>query len=119
MAEIVLGSLVERIVDQVASLIAQQVGLAWNLEAELAQLKDSLTMIQALLQDAEKKQSLTKPSNSGLGSSRTSLIMPVMFLTSSIMNIPAREWSKRYAESSQFLITPLLFVSNWVLKSRK
>ena len=62
-----LGSLVERIVDQVASLIAQQVGLTWNLEAELAQLKDSLTMIQALLQDAEKKQVTDKAVKLWLG----------------------------------------------------
>ncbi|CAL1409178.1 unnamed protein product [Linum trigynum] len=57
MAEIILGPLVELILGKLASYASDQVLLLWNLKPEIQKLGETVLAIQAVLLDAEKKQS--------------------------------------------------------------
>ncbi|XP_017974561.1 PREDICTED: putative disease resistance protein RGA3 [Theobroma cacao] len=52
----VVGAVVEVILAKVISLAAEQISLALGFKEELTLLHDSLTIIQALLQDADRRQ---------------------------------------------------------------
>ncbi|GLT55754.1 hypothetical protein SLA2020_288470 [Shorea laevis] len=56
MAETILGPVIEEALFKVASFTAGQIRLAWGLEKELSKLRQSLNLIQPVLQDAEEKQ---------------------------------------------------------------
>ncbi|XP_038722055.1 putative disease resistance RPP13-like protein 1 [Tripterygium wilfordii] len=56
MAESFLYSVPENIMGKIASLALQEVSLAWGLERDLKKLEDNLTIIKAVLLDAEEKQ---------------------------------------------------------------
>ncbi|GLT55753.1 hypothetical protein SLA2020_288460 [Shorea laevis] len=56
MAETILGPVIEEALFKVASFTAGQIRLAWGLEKELSKLRQSLILIQSVLQDAEEKQ---------------------------------------------------------------
>ncbi|XP_022761774.1 disease resistance protein RGA2-like [Durio zibethinus] len=53
--EAVLGAAVELTLSNVISLAAEQVSLAWGFKKDLRKFRVLLTMIQAMLQDAEEK----------------------------------------------------------------
>ena len=46
----------EQILGKLISLATEQIGLAWGFEEELTRLRDSLTLIQAVLADAGRRQ---------------------------------------------------------------
>ncbi|GLU14912.1 hypothetical protein SLE2022_314530 [Rubroshorea leprosula] len=56
MAETILGPVIEKALLKLASFTAGQIRLAWGLEKELSKLRQSLNLIQPVLQDAEEKQ---------------------------------------------------------------
>ncbi|CAK9160812.1 unnamed protein product [Ilex paraguariensis] len=49
----VAADLVKEILNKIVSVAAEEVGLVWGFEGDLAKLKDSVEMIQAFLADAE------------------------------------------------------------------
>ncbi|KAJ6383082.1 hypothetical protein OIU77_031496 [Salix suchowensis] len=53
MAEAVLFHITEEIINKLGSLTAQEVALWWGLEDQLRKLKDTVTSITAVIQDAE------------------------------------------------------------------
>ncbi|GLT43237.1 hypothetical protein SLA2020_172020 [Shorea laevis] len=56
MAETILGPVIEEAVSKAISFATKQICLAWGFEKEVVSLKESLVMIQDVLQDAENKQ---------------------------------------------------------------
>ncbi|KAM7486621.1 hypothetical protein LguiA_002630 [Lonicera macranthoides] len=56
MADAVLNVVVEEVSKKVLSLIGEEIGLVWSFKEELARLSESLTMIRAVLHDAEARQ---------------------------------------------------------------
>ncbi|XP_057990743.1 putative disease resistance protein RGA3 [Hevea brasiliensis] len=56
MAEMFLSFVVDATLSRVASLINDEIIFAWNLKDDLKGLQDSLTLIRAVLQDAEEQQ---------------------------------------------------------------
>ena len=57
MADAILGATVKVLLDKVLSLAAiDRIGLVWGFKKDLERLKDSAEMIQAVLADAEVKQ---------------------------------------------------------------
>nr|TKS13565.1 hypothetical protein D5086_0000052070 [Populus alba] len=56
MADAVVSALVSPILENLSLQALKEVGLAWGLDTELENLKRTFTMVQAVLQDAEKKQ---------------------------------------------------------------
>ena len=46
----------EQILGKLISLATEQIGLAWGFEEELTRLRDSFTLIQAVLADAGRRQ---------------------------------------------------------------
>ncbi|GLT59404.1 hypothetical protein SLA2020_322240 [Shorea laevis] len=48
--------LIKQALSKAASFAAEQITLAWGLEKELQELADSLTLIQGVLEDAERRQ---------------------------------------------------------------
>ncbi|XP_058183628.1 putative disease resistance protein RGA1 [Rhododendron vialii] len=61
MAEPLLTSATKAILNGLISLATQQISLAWGFEKDLEKLRRRLTIIQALLQDAERKRILSEP----------------------------------------------------------
>ncbi|KAF2296400.1 hypothetical protein GH714_037749 [Hevea brasiliensis] len=61
MADIVLSFVVDAALSRVVSLITDEIILAWNLKDDLKGLQESLTMIRAVLQDAEEQQTKREP----------------------------------------------------------
>ncbi|GLT32414.1 hypothetical protein SLA2020_070840 [Shorea laevis] len=57
MAETILGPVIEEALFKLASFTARQIRFAWGLEKELSTLRDSLNLIQLVLQNAEEQQS--------------------------------------------------------------
>ncbi|GKU99318.1 hypothetical protein SLEP1_g12186 [Rubroshorea leprosula] len=56
MGDLVLGPVVDATISKVISAATQQINLAVSWKAELRRLRDKLTMIRAMLQDADRKQ---------------------------------------------------------------
>ncbi|XVF37498.1 hypothetical protein REPUB_Repub20aG0013700 [Reevesia pubescens] len=56
MAEAVISSIVDAALSKAISVIDELINLAWDYKAELNELRASLTLIQAFLQDAERRQ---------------------------------------------------------------
>uniref|UniRef100_A0A2N9GJD8 Rx N-terminal domain-containing protein n=1 Tax=Fagus sylvatica TaxID=28930 RepID=A0A2N9GJD8_FAGSY len=56
MAELVLSVVAEGIMAKVMSLTSEHISSAWGFKEELRKLRESLTKIQAVLNDAEKRQ---------------------------------------------------------------
>ncbi|XP_034901045.1 disease resistance protein RGA2 [Populus alba] len=56
MADFALAYATEEILKRVGSLVDQGINLAWGFKGDMKRLEASLTMIQAVLQDAEKKR---------------------------------------------------------------
>ena len=56
MAEIILSVVAEEILGKLISVATEQINLAWGFKEELTKLLDSLTTIQAVLADAERRQ---------------------------------------------------------------
>ncbi|KAJ4830206.1 hypothetical protein Tsubulata_044472 [Turnera subulata] len=56
MAEIVLTFVVEGMLNKLASLALEEIGLVWGLKGKLQKLSDSLTSIRAVLHDAVERQ---------------------------------------------------------------
>ncbi|MFQ6625042.1 hypothetical protein Gotur_003579, partial [Gossypium turneri] len=56
MAEVLLGAILEEAVSKAYSIATNQISSIWNFKKELRRLGDSLKMMNAFLQDAEKKQ---------------------------------------------------------------
>jgi len=54
-AELFLTFAMEETLTRVSSIAAEGIGLAWGLEGHLLKLEESLTMIQAVLQDAARR----------------------------------------------------------------
>uniref|UniRef100_A0A2K1XNJ9 Disease resistance protein RGA3 n=1 Tax=Populus trichocarpa TaxID=3694 RepID=A0A2K1XNJ9_POPTR len=54
-AELFLTFAMEETLTRVSSIAAEGIGLAWGLEGQLLKLEESLTMIQAVLQDAARR----------------------------------------------------------------
>ncbi|KAF2296362.1 hypothetical protein GH714_037559 [Hevea brasiliensis] len=61
MADIVLSFVVDAALSRVVSLITDEIMLAWNLKDDLKGLRESLTMIRAVLLDAEEQQTKREP----------------------------------------------------------
>ncbi|GKV02255.1 hypothetical protein SLEP1_g14712 [Rubroshorea leprosula] len=57
MAETFLGPVIEEALSKLASFTAIQIRFAWGLEKELSKLRNSLNLIQLVLQNAEEQQS--------------------------------------------------------------
>ncbi|GLU14907.1 hypothetical protein SLE2022_314480 [Rubroshorea leprosula] len=57
MAETFLGPVIEEAISKLASFTARQIRFAWGLEKELSKLRNSLNLIQLVLQNAEEQQS--------------------------------------------------------------
>ncbi|KAM3702273.1 hypothetical protein ACJW31_04G013200 [Castanea mollissima] len=55
MAETVLSVVAEEILGKLISLATEQISVAWGFKDELTRLRDSLTTIQAVLADAERR----------------------------------------------------------------
>ncbi|XP_050243143.1 putative disease resistance protein RGA4 isoform X4 [Quercus robur] len=56
MAETILSVVAEEIIGKLISVATEQISLAWGFEGELTKLRYSLTTIQAVLADAERRQ---------------------------------------------------------------
>uniref|UniRef100_A0A7N2M5C6 Uncharacterized protein n=1 Tax=Quercus lobata TaxID=97700 RepID=A0A7N2M5C6_QUELO len=56
MAETILSVVAEEIIGKLISVTTEQISLAWGFKEELTKLRDSLTTIQAVLADAERRQ---------------------------------------------------------------
>ncbi|XP_075637529.1 putative disease resistance protein RGA4 [Castanea sativa] len=56
MAESILSVVAEEIIGKLISIATEQISLAWGFKGELTKLRDSLTTIQAVLADAERRQ---------------------------------------------------------------
>ncbi|KAL0395974.1 UNVERIFIED_CONTAM: putative disease resistance protein RGA3 [Sesamum calycinum] len=56
MAEIVIDSAVQVLVEKLIAIASEEIGLIFGVKEELASLKDSFTKIQAFLNDASKRQ---------------------------------------------------------------
>ncbi|KAL0396010.1 UNVERIFIED_CONTAM: hypothetical protein Scaly_0049400 [Sesamum calycinum] len=56
MAEIVIDSAVQVLVEKLIAVASEEIGLILGVKEELASLKDSFTKIQAFLNDASKRQ---------------------------------------------------------------
>ncbi|KAL0431314.1 UNVERIFIED_CONTAM: putative disease resistance protein RGA3 [Sesamum radiatum] len=56
MAESVIDSAVQVLVEKLIAIASEEIGLIFGVKKELASLKDSLTRIQAFLNDASKRQ---------------------------------------------------------------
>ncbi|KAL0307657.1 UNVERIFIED_CONTAM: putative disease resistance protein RGA1 [Sesamum angustifolium] len=56
MAEIVIDSAVQVLVEKLIAIASEEIGLIFRVKEELASLKDSFTKIQAFLNDASKRQ---------------------------------------------------------------
>ncbi|KAK4409458.1 putative disease resistance protein RGA3 [Sesamum angolense] len=56
MAEIVIDSAVQVLVEKLIAIASEEIGLIWGVKKELASLKDSFEMIQAFLNDASNRQ---------------------------------------------------------------
>ncbi|GLT71207.1 hypothetical protein SLA2020_432410 [Shorea laevis] len=56
MAETILGPIIKEVVSKAISFANEQICLAWGFKKEMTNLKESLEMIQDVLQDAENKQ---------------------------------------------------------------
>ncbi|XP_030964412.1 putative disease resistance protein RGA3 [Quercus lobata] len=56
MAENILSVVAEEIVGKLISLATEQISLSWGFKEDLKRLRDSLTTIQAVLADAERRQ---------------------------------------------------------------
>ncbi|XP_038722059.1 putative disease resistance protein RGA3 [Tripterygium wilfordii] len=67
MVESFLYSVAENILGKIASLALQEVSLAWGLERDLKKLEDNLTIIKAVLLDAEEKQAQSQALRLWLG----------------------------------------------------
>ncbi|KAM7474143.1 hypothetical protein LguiB_021386 [Lonicera macranthoides] len=61
MADAFLHVAVEGVSKKVVSLIGEEIGLLWGFKQELTRLDESLTMIRAVLDDAERRQVQDKP----------------------------------------------------------
>ncbi|KAF2296390.1 hypothetical protein GH714_037705 [Hevea brasiliensis] len=61
MADFVLSFVVDAALSRVASLITDEIILAWNLKDDLKGLQESLTIIRAVLQDTEEQQTTREP----------------------------------------------------------
>ena len=61
MAETILSVVTEEILGKLISVATEQISLAWGFKGELTKLRDSLTTIQAVLADAERRQVGEKP----------------------------------------------------------
>ncbi|KAJ4847337.1 hypothetical protein Tsubulata_025163 [Turnera subulata] len=56
MGEIVLTFVVEQLLNKLASLALEEIGLLWGLKGKLQKLKSTLSSIKLVLRDAEEKQ---------------------------------------------------------------
>ena len=56
MAEAIVTEVAKEILSKLIPLITEQIGLAWGFKEDLKRLRDSLTTIQAVLADAERRQ---------------------------------------------------------------
>ncbi|KAL0423809.1 UNVERIFIED_CONTAM: Disease resistance protein RGA2 [Sesamum radiatum] len=56
MAEILIDSAVQVLVEKLITIASEEIGLIFGVKEELASLKDSFTKIQAFLNDASKRQ---------------------------------------------------------------
>ena len=56
MADLLLSALVSTVVGNLSTSALKEFGVAWGLEAELDNLKSTMSAIQAVLEDAEEKQ---------------------------------------------------------------
>ncbi|XP_075637478.1 putative disease resistance protein RGA3 [Castanea sativa] len=56
MAETILSVVAEEIIGKLISVATEQISLAWGFKEELTKLRGSLTTIQAVLADAERRQ---------------------------------------------------------------
>ena len=56
MAETILSVVTEEILGKLISVATEQISLAWGFKGELTKLRGSLTTIQAVLADAERRQ---------------------------------------------------------------
>ncbi|KAF2296411.1 hypothetical protein GH714_037803 [Hevea brasiliensis] len=61
MTDMIPNFAVNGTLSRVVSLITDEIILAWNLKDDLKGLQESLTMIRAVLQDAEEQQTKSKP----------------------------------------------------------
>ncbi|KAF2319249.1 hypothetical protein GH714_014219 [Hevea brasiliensis] len=61
MAHMIFSFMVDATLSWVFSLIIYEIILAWNLNDDTRCLQDSLTMIRAVLQDAEEQQTRREP----------------------------------------------------------
>ncbi|KAF3952875.1 hypothetical protein CMV_021618 [Castanea mollissima] len=59
MAEGVLFNVAEGIIGQLGNLALKEIGLIWGVKDELQKLKNTVTTIKAVLQDAEEHQALS------------------------------------------------------------
>ncbi|KAM6568284.1 hypothetical protein CsatB_016269 [Cannabis sativa] len=57
MAELILSPIAEKIIGGLGSEAVKQISLVWGVEDELEDLKETISTIQAVLLDAERKQS--------------------------------------------------------------
>uniref|UniRef100_A0A803P712 Disease resistance N-terminal domain-containing protein n=1 Tax=Cannabis sativa TaxID=3483 RepID=A0A803P712_CANSA len=57
MAELILSPIAEKIIDGLGSEAMKQISMIWGVKDELEQLNETISTIQAVLLDAEKKQS--------------------------------------------------------------
>jgi hypothetical protein len=61
MAEALLTDVAKEILSRLIPLATEQISLAWGFKEELTRLRDSFTMIQAVLADAERRQVREEP----------------------------------------------------------
>ncbi|KAM4072979.1 hypothetical protein ACB094_11G181100 [Castanea mollissima] len=57
MAEAILFGLAQKMIENLASRTFQDIGSLWGVEGELEKVKDTVSTIQAVLQDAAEQQS--------------------------------------------------------------
>ena len=57
MADAILFGLVRKMIENLASQTFQEIGSLWGVEDELEKLKNTVSTIQAVLQDAAEQQS--------------------------------------------------------------
>ncbi|KAJ7982234.1 NBS-LRR type disease resistance protein [Quillaja saponaria] len=55
MAESILFGVVERIIGRLGSLVAQHIGIVWNVKDELERIQNSVSAIKAVVMDAEEQ----------------------------------------------------------------
>ncbi|KAJ0047923.1 hypothetical protein Pint_17024 [Pistacia integerrima] len=101
MAESILFDIATEVLKQIGSLVGREVSLLWNLESDLESLAGTLSTIQAVLLDAEKKQAHNHQLRDWLGKLKDVLLDAEDVLEEFEFQAPGREVVRQKRSTSR------------------